>query len=128
MLLIFFFIVLSVVGFFVGIGFIKGYYFLTPVSGAEPRKRLTVNDVNNFLLCFLRVALCVSRYIFYDIQVEHVDMVLQYTEEIGYGFDIESKLVPFFLIKFLFLIIDLFMYVYMTCLCLFKFGIALFLL
>jgi hypothetical protein len=128
MLIVFSLITLSVIGFFVGVGFVKGYYFLTPVSGGEIRKRLSINDILNFFLCFLRIVLCLTRYIFYDIQVEHVDMVLQYTEDIGYGFDLESNFFIFLSMKLLFAIVDLFLYVYMLCLCLFKFGIALFLL
>jgi hypothetical protein len=54
---------------------------LTPVSGGEILGRLVLADIVNFFLCLLRVMLCWTRYIFYDIQVEGIDIALQYTDE-----------------------------------------------
>ena len=57
-------------------------YALTPVSGGEQLRRILVSDIMNFGLTILRVMLCWTRYIFYDLQVELVDLSLQYTDEV----------------------------------------------
>ena len=42
-----------------------------------------ISDVVNVALCLLRVVFCWVRYIFYDLQVELVDLSLHYTDEVG---------------------------------------------
>lgn len=55
---------------------------LSPASRGESLFRVLVNDVQNIVLCLLRVFLCWTRYIFYDAQVEFVDIALQHSDEI----------------------------------------------
>ena len=44
---------------------------------------MAASDVINVALCLLRVVFCWVRYIFYDLQVELVDLSLHYTDEVG---------------------------------------------
>jgi hypothetical protein len=55
---------------------------LSPASRGENLTRVLINDVQNIILCLLRVFLCWTRYIFYDAQVEFVDIALQHSDEI----------------------------------------------
>lgn len=48
----------SVIGFTYGIGFMKAYSSISPVSNGESTKRLYMSDVVNVFLCLLRVFLC----------------------------------------------------------------------
>lgn len=122
------FVIGSIVGFTYGLGLLKAYSSLSPVSNGESTKRVYISDAINVFLCLLRVFLCWTRYIFYDLQVEHVDMALQYTDEIGLVFTNESKGLYFFFMSFLFCLLDLLFFGIQILMCLFKFGIAVFLL
>ena len=57
-------------------------YSISAASGGEVWRKAALADALNVLLCSLRIALCWARYIFYDIQVEVVDLALHYTDEI----------------------------------------------
>lgn len=126
--LVFFFVFTTVIGFMYGVGFVKAYASLSPVSNGESSKRLYLSDIINVFLCLLRVFLCWTRYIFYDLQVEHVDMALNYTDEVGIVYNNETMGLFFYFHLFLFCLLDLFFFGIQVGLCLFKFGIAVFLL
>jgi len=103
------------------------YYSLTPVSGGEPFRRIIISDIMNFFLCLLRVFLCWTRYIFYDLQVELVDLSLQYTDDVN-GLKLGSNF-SFFLLGFLISVqLDLIFVGIQIMLSAFKFVIATFLL
>jgi hypothetical protein len=55
-------------------------YVATPVASGDAWRKVVFNDAVNFALYLLRVALCWSRYVFYDAQVEGVDIALQQTD------------------------------------------------
>jgi hypothetical protein len=57
-------------------------YAISPSSSGEATRRLVAADALNVLLCALRIVLCWSRYVFYDIQVEGIDLALHYTDEL----------------------------------------------
>jgi hypothetical protein len=57
-------------------------YSISAASGGEVWRKAALADALNVLLCALRIALCWARYIFYDIQVEVVDLALHYTDEV----------------------------------------------
>jgi hypothetical protein len=59
------------------------FYALSSVSGGGVGARVVISDVINVALCLLRVVFCWVRYIFYDLQVELVDLSLHYTDEVG---------------------------------------------
>lgn len=65
-----------------GLG-VSFYYSLSPVSGGSVGLRVVLTDVTSVALCLLRVVFCWVRYIFYDLQVELVDLSLHYTDEVG---------------------------------------------
>jgi hypothetical protein len=56
---------------------------MSPASGAEAQRKLAAADVANTALAAVRVCLCWTRYVFYDAQVECVDMALQYSDELA---------------------------------------------
>jgi hypothetical protein len=55
-------------------------YSATPVGSGSVWRKLVFDDAVNFALYALRVALCWTRYIFYDLQVEGVDIALQQSD------------------------------------------------
>ena len=57
-------------------------YSISAASGGEVWRKAALADSLNVLLCALRIVLCWARYIFYDIQVEVVDLALHYTDEV----------------------------------------------
>lgn len=126
-LMILFFIVLLLISFYVSIGTIKSYFLLNSNSSGEVKKRLLFNEFVNTFLCVLRIFLCLTRYIFYDLQVELVDMVLNYTEDVNYltssGLD-NLSLLDILIAK----VFDIFIFILSIVICLIKFSISLFLL
>lgn len=127
-LLVFLFVAGALAGFLVGFNFIKSYAALTPVSNGETTKRVYFSDIINFLLCALRVFLCWTRYIFYDLQVEHVDMALQFTDEVGNIINLSVTGPYFIFFTILFFVLDVIFLSIQIAICLFKFAIASFLL
>lgn len=121
------FIVMLLISFYVSIGTIKSYFLLNSNSSGEVKKRLLFNEFVNTFLCVLRIFLCLTRYIFYDLQVELVDMVLNYTEDVNYltsnGLDNLS-----FLDILIAKVFDIFIFILSIVICLIKFSISLFLL
>jgi hypothetical protein len=55
-------------------------YVATPVATPDAWRKVVFDDAVNFGLYVLRVFLCWTRYIFYDLQVEGVDMALQQSD------------------------------------------------
>lgn len=124
---ILFFIIILIISFYVSMGTIKSYYLLNSNSSGEIKKRLIFNEVVNTFLCLLRIFLCLTRYIFYDLQVELVDMVLNYTEDINYVCSKEIDNLSFLDILFS-KVFDIFIIILSISICLIKFSISLFLL
>ncbi len=122
LLLILSFIFLLIFLYFKINGLFKSYYLLTSNSSGERLKRLFLNDMINIFLCLLRIVLCWTRFIFYDLQVEFVDMTTNYTEEVN--LNIDNNFFDIIINK----IFDLFLILLSLIICLVKFGISLFLL
>jgi len=59
------------------------YFFMISNAGGDFTLRVICFDLINNLLCALRVVFCWIRYIFYDLQVELVDMTFQYTDAVN---------------------------------------------
>lgn len=59
------------------------YFFMISNAGGDITFRVICFDLINNLLCALRVFFCWIRYIFYDLQVELVDMTFQYTDSVN---------------------------------------------
>lgn len=59
------------------------YFFMISNAGGDVTFRVVCFDLINNLLCALRVFFCWIRYIFYDLQVELVDMTFQYTDSVN---------------------------------------------
>lgn len=59
------------------------YFFMISNAGGDITFRVICFDLINNLLCALRIFFCWIRYIFYDLQVELVDMTFQYTDSIN---------------------------------------------
>jgi hypothetical protein len=59
---------------------IQAYYTLCCVGSGDLTTRLILTDVLNNFLCVLRIFFCWVRYLFYDFQVEAVDMAFHYTD------------------------------------------------
>jgi hypothetical protein len=55
-------------------------YVASPVGSGAVWRKVVFDDAVNFGLYVLRVFLCWTRYIFYDLQVEGVDIALQQTD------------------------------------------------
>lgn len=55
-------------------------YMVSGVGGSDPLLRVLAADVANNALCALRVFFCWVRYVFYDMQVELVDLSAHYTD------------------------------------------------
>lgn len=64
----------------------QAYYTLCCVGSGDLTTRLVLTDALNNGLCALRIFFCWVRYLFYDFQVEAVDLAFHYTDvsnEIG---------------------------------------------
>jgi hypothetical protein len=59
---------------------VQAYYTLCCVGSGDLTTRLILTDVLNNFLCVLRIFFCWVRYLFYDFQVEAVDMAFHYTD------------------------------------------------
>jgi hypothetical protein len=59
---------------------VQAYYTLCCVGSGDLTTRLVLTDVLNNFLCVLRIFFCWVRYLFYDFQVEAVDMAFHYTD------------------------------------------------
>lgn len=59
---------------------VQAYYTLCCVGSGDLTARLILTDVLNNFLCVLRIFFCWVRYLFYDFQVEAVDMAFHYTD------------------------------------------------
>jgi len=59
------------------------YFFMISNAGGDLTLRIICFDLINNFLCALRVFFCWIRYIFYDLQVELVDMTFQYTDAVN---------------------------------------------
>lgn len=79
--LIFLFLVLTFV--FLLLAVDLQYFFMVSNAGGDLTFRVVCFDLINNLLCALRVFFCWVRYIFYDLQVELVDMTFQYTDAVN---------------------------------------------
>jgi hypothetical protein len=100
-------------------------YAATPVGAGSVWRKLVFDDVVNFALYALRVALCWTRYIFYDLQVEGVDIALQQSDAL---FDSASDLARTPLEALLWASADSIILVTQLCLSLVKLCLAAFLL
>jgi hypothetical protein len=56
------------------------YFLVSSTGGAGPSFRSIATDLINNSLCLLRIFVCWTRYIFYDMQTEFIDFNLQYTD------------------------------------------------
>ena len=126
-LIILLLIVTLIISFYVSIGTIKSYFLINSNSSGEIKKKLIFNDAVNTFLCLLRIFLCLTRYIFYDLQVELVDMVLNYTEEVNY-FTVGDLSNLSFIDVLISKIFDITIFTLSIAICLIKFIISLFLL
>ena len=117
----------TLMGFLLGFLGGKASFALSPSSGGEPLKRLAPVDALAVFLCLLRILTCWFRFILYDLQVEHVDLALQYSEDIGL---LEAGAVTWATLPLhaLMVFADLTIYLFQAYLALFKFFIATFLL
>lgn len=59
------------------------YFFMISNTGGDLTFRVIIFDLINNLLGALRVFFCWIRYVFYDLQVELVDMAFQYTDSVN---------------------------------------------
>lgn len=71
---------------------VQAYYTLCCVGSGDLTARLILTDVLNNFLCVLRIFFCWVRYLFYDFQVEAVDMAFHYT-------DVANDLAPLTLLE-----------------------------
>lgn len=125
-LLIFVFLVFLLYGLLFSLGFIKCYFFLNSNnSGYVFRKKIS-DDIINFILSLLRIFVCWIRYIFYDLQVDFIDMLLLYTEDINFEI-YESNFNLNFFYNILAIVLDLILYTLLVIMCLVKLSIASFL-
>jgi len=59
---------------------VQAYYTLCCVGSGDLTTRVVLTDVLNNFLCVLRIFFCWVRYLFYDFQVEAVDLAFHYTD------------------------------------------------
>jgi hypothetical protein len=59
---------------------IQAYYTLSCVGAGDLTARVVLMDALNNALCVLRIFFCWVRYLFYDFQVEAVDLAFHYTD------------------------------------------------
>jgi len=126
LLLIFLFLIFLLYGLVLSLGFIKCYYFLNSNNSGYVFKKKIFDDIINLNLSLLRIFVCWIRYIFYDLQVDFIDMVLIYTEDINYEL-YDSNVTLNFFYKLCATILDLIIYTILLIMCLVKLSIASFL-
>jgi hypothetical protein len=71
---------------------IQAYYTLSCVGAGDLTARVVLMDALNNALCVLRIFFCWVRYLFYDFQVEAVDLAFHYT-------DVANELTPLTLLE-----------------------------
>jgi hypothetical protein len=71
---------------------IQAYYTLSCVGVGDLTTRVILMDALNNFLCALRIFFCWVRYLFYDFQVEAVDLAFHYT-------DVANELTPLTLLE-----------------------------
>lgn len=71
---------------------IQAYYTLSCVGAGDLTARVVLMDALNNALCALRIFFCWVRYLFYDFQVEAVDLAFHYT-------DVSNELTPLTLLE-----------------------------
>lgn len=59
---------------------VQAYYTLCCVGSGDLTTRVILTDMLNNFLCVLRIFFCWVRYLFYDFQVEAVDLAFHYTD------------------------------------------------
>ena len=59
------------------------YFYMVSNAGGDLTLRIVIFDLVNNILCALRVFFCWVRYIFYDLQVELVDLSFHYTDAVN---------------------------------------------
>jgi Ca2+/Na+ antiporter len=59
---------------------VQAYYTLCCVGSGDLTTRVVLTDMLNNFLCVLRIFFCWVRYLFYDFQVEAVDLAFHYTD------------------------------------------------
>jgi len=71
---------------------VQAYYTLSCVGAGDLTARVVLMDALNNGLCALRIFFCWVRYLFYDFQVEAVDLAFHYT-------DVANELTPLTLLE-----------------------------
>lgn len=71
---------------------VQAYYTLSCVGSGDLTARVVLMDALNNALCVLRIFFCWVRYLFYDFQVEAVDLAFHYT-------DVANELTPLTLLE-----------------------------
>jgi hypothetical protein len=71
---------------------VQAYYTLSCVGAGDLTARVVLMDALNNALCALRIFFCWVRYLFYDFQVEAVDLAFHYT-------DVANDLTPLTLLE-----------------------------
>lgn len=71
---------------------VQAYYTLSCVGAGDLTARVVLMDALNNALCVLRIFFCWVRYLFYDFQVEAVDLAFHYT-------DVSNELTPLTLLE-----------------------------
>lgn len=71
---------------------VQAYYTLSCVGAGDLTARVVLMDALNNALCVLRIFFCWVRYLFYDFQVEAVDLAFHYT-------DVANELTPLTLLE-----------------------------
>lgn len=71
---------------------VQAYYTLSCVGSGDLTTRVILMDALNNALCALRIFFCWVRYLFYDFQVEAVDLAFHYT-------DVANELTPLTLLE-----------------------------
>lgn len=59
---------------------VQAYYTLCSIGSGDLTLRVVLTDILNNFLCVLRIFFCWVRYLFYDFQVEAVDMAFHYAD------------------------------------------------
>lgn len=126
---VFMFTVLSLLLNFIGVSALKFFSLLSTTSASFSNIRFFLTDVLNHGLCVVRIVMCALRYILYDMQVELIDISLQYTDSLYFDISsISNNFILFFLYKLVFVIFDFFYLTVSILINFFKYGIASFLL
>ena len=125
---IFLFVIISLILNFLIITAVKFFSLLSSTSTTSINFKLFLIDVLNHFLCLVRISMCAFRYILYDLQVEYIDMSLQYTENIILLIDPLSDPNNVFFYKIVFTFFDFVFAIFSILINFFKYGIASFLL